>query len=311
MKNILFVALTFSLWIAGCASGPTSENLTDKNYMLKTVSLRSGGAFSENTCPVGARSWRHDSLRRLIDKANACERYKKTARLEQIGNLLAERFSTKPWGAFYLSLAAFDRSDNQRALWMIDLALKNAPQFGLLHYQKGRVLLALNELASANGEFHTAVRDEPDLTDARLYLAKMDVREQKYSNAADDFEKIVEIEPSDYAAWANLGETYILLQKPAKAINAYEHAVNLSPQNLRYQLRLGSLYENTKNYAAALNTYEKAAALAQGSRMPAEDKDVDINKKIRELEKVTQVAEAAKTKAKSGGNVGETGGGEQ
>ncbi len=299
MKRLFLVAICAGL--AGCATTPSLNNLTDKNYSLKTFSPRSGNGVSEDDCPVGAHSWRHDGLAQLLNEGNACEQFNKNARLEQIGDVLAQRFSTKPWGAFYLSLAAYDRHDYPRSLWMISLALEKAPSFGMLHYQKGRVFLAMKDLASANGEFRTAVNDEPDLTEARMYLARVDIREQKYSDAADELQKVVVLEPGSATTWANLGETDIVLQKTNRAVDAYEHAVNSDPQSIGYRLRLASLYEQVKNYPAALSAYQRAADLARSSRIPAEDHDIDINAKISALEKITQVADTAKSKAQSGG----------
>src|SRR6185437_14292476 len=75
------------------------------------------------------------------------------------GQLMATQFFVEPWGAFYLSVAADQRHDLQRALWMIELAVKKSPHNGLLYYQRGRVHWQLNEIGSAIADYNTAVKE--------------------------------------------------------------------------------------------------------------------------------------------------------
>lgn len=292
--SIVSVALSIggSLFIGGCAT-TSANSFVDKNYTLKTFSLRNETNLSERDCPVTSHGWRDDNLVKLIRDANACEQYHHTSRLEQIGNVLARQYSTKPWGPFYLSLSAYDQKQYPRALWMVELALKKAPNVGLMTYQRARVLLAMGRLASAAKAFHTSVDEQPNLVDARLYLAQLNVRDGNFSGAESQLEKVVSYEPNDHAAWANLGEVYISLHNSSDAIEAYQHAVNLSPDNVQYRLRLAHLYENAKNLKAALAAYEKVKELAEDSRVPANQIDVNLKQKISQLKKATEPTKVA------------------
>ena len=285
----MFAVALLGAMLAGCASSQYG-NLVDKNYSLKLISLRHETGLKYRECPETRLGWQSDRMATLIRAANACEQFHRVTRLQQIGNVLARRFSNKPWGAFYLSLSALDRKQYSQSLWMIELALKKAPNVGLLTYQRGRVLLAMGNLALANQAFRSAAQESPELVDAHLYLAELNERDQNYSHAIVQLKDVIAYEPRNSAAWANLGEIYVLQHETADATEAYQHAVNINPDNLQYQLRLAHLYEASKNEKAALNAYERAQELVENSRVPANQIDVNLDRKISELKKATEPA---------------------
>jgi tetratricopeptide (TPR) repeat protein len=247
----------------GCAEAPVTSVAAGKAQAaapvpnIKLLSMRISTGMKADDCPIGASSWKKDALPNLMAAADACAQYGKNDRLEQIANVIAQRFSNEPWGAFYLSLAALERKEYPRALWMVELAMKKSPHAGLLFYQRGRVHNALGEVGAAADDFRNAVKESPNLVDARLFLAQLSARDQNFKEARNQFEMAVQVEPDNHQAFADLAEVDVRLKQTDAAIAAYEKAVDLSPRNIAYRLRLAYLYEtDRKDYAAALSSYK-------------------------------------------------------
>jgi tetratricopeptide (TPR) repeat protein len=217
--------------------------------------------------------------------AESCARLGRSERVEQLGDHLAQKHHATPWGPFYLAVAAEQRKELPRALWMINLALQRAPREGLLHYQKGRIHWALGEYKSAVESYRACVKESPRFVDAHLFLAQLHFRDQDYKNAVEHFLNVVRYEPESSVGAAGLGESYAQLGNIGSAIEFYERAVTAGPRNLTYRFRLAGLYENgQKNYESALNVYRKIKTLVSEQRTPAEEIPLDLNEKIRRLE---------------------------
>src|SRR5690606_12764514 len=99
------------------------------------------------------------------------------SQLEEVANHLSRKDHMAPWGPYYLSLAAEARKDYDRALWMVELALKKSPEQGILSYQKGRIIWALEDYTQALELFETALDHDPKILDAHMMLGQIFYRD--------------------------------------------------------------------------------------------------------------------------------------
>ncbi len=293
MKSIKLFTLTISsfAFLAACAETSTcvdskanlaAGSLVQVNYF--SGRLVSGLKLEE--CPGEAGGWHKENLSSLARAADACAEYKKIDRLEMLANHIAKTFATEPWGAFYLSIAAEQKADLARALWMIELALKKSPKNAILLYQRGRIHWSLNEIALAVADYNEALKFNPKLSDAHIILAQLAARNQDYKGAQKHYLAVVDVESENHKVFAALAENDLKLNQVKDSVSHYETAVNLSPRNVEYRMRLAVLYEvYAKDYDQALSVYRKLKSLLSENRAPSNDSvATDVNDKIKKLE---------------------------
>jgi tetratricopeptide (TPR) repeat protein len=296
MKNLMMFRKSLDLSLVavlvvvlgGCAEAPTKSTAVEAAKVDRSMAYMSTRVSTDTKgeqCPVSPTAWHKENLSKLLTMANACAQAKKNERLEDMANFMAEQFVAEPWGAFYLSVAAEQRHDLPRALWMIELAIKKSPHGGILYYQRGRVHWQLNETGLAIEDYGLAVKENSRLVDAHLILAQYSLRANDVKSAEAHYQQCVASEPDNASFLAPLAEIEVTLNHPKYAIELYERAVSATPRNLEYRFRLGYLYEITqKNYEQALSTYRHIKSMMSESRAPADARSAEVNDKIKKLE---------------------------
>lgn len=292
--NLRLFSLLFALpafLIQGCASSSMTSKASGKTESGTSLppsayySTRTGAKPSRESCPASDKSWRKESLRNLVRLAGHCVQLGQEARVEAMGDLLAQNHPNEPWGAYFLSLAAEMRKEYPRALWMIDLALKKSPRLAMLHYQKARVSWAMGDYRLAILSYKTAIQENPKFVDAHLFLAQVHYRDQDFKDAAKHFSAVVDIEPENVSALVGLAESKILLGDNRSAVSLYERVVSASPRNVLYRYKLASLYEDVKkDLPSALSAYKRLKAMLSTESTKSNDVPVNVDEKIRHLE---------------------------
>jgi tetratricopeptide (TPR) repeat protein len=261
--------------------------------------MRWGVQAKVEDCPQSVVETSGLKLPRLNQMAVACAQNKKADRLEMVANQMAKQFVNEPWGPFYLSVAAEQKAEFTRALWMIELAIKKSPKNGLLYFQRGRVRWALQEFASGIEDYNTALKFDDSIVDAHLFLGQMAIESHDYNAAQKHYVAALKIEQDNHLIAIALGDTAKLMGQNQAAIEYYELASQLSPSNIDIQLRLADLYENfKKDGPRALDLYRRARNLILESRHPASQQEFDINEKIKKLESAMKVEKAKLTTAR-------------
>src|SRR5690606_6484211 len=111
----------------------------EKKY-ASSVSTTFEGDKKYTVCPPSKSIEVDKSWKSLMEKANGCINKAQWSMVETIGERISEIEPDAPWGSYYMSVASENLGHIERAMWMIDLALKKATNVGVLKYQKGRIL---------------------------------------------------------------------------------------------------------------------------------------------------------------------------
>lgn len=290
MKRIVLFSFTY-LALVACASSPKS-NVTEATM----TNSNSGLEYTKSVAPISLRA--HDSQscnrqvvhmkgltwKQLMKEANNCVQSGNWAVVEVIGNQLAQVEHLSPWGAYYMSLAAESRKELPRAMWMIELALKKAPQSALLTYQQGRLQWLGNEQTSAQKTLKRATDLDPRLVDAQLLLGQMAMISGDYTEAGKRFQAALAVEPRHLPALLGWAEVRIRAKDSKEANEALAQAVFNHPSSYRARLRQAQVLEQMeKNFPEALNAYKRLKALERDRKLDALV-DQDLDGKIRELE---------------------------
>lgn len=281
----LALAFGIMLFAAGCASSGVREASQDSRPF--TESMR-GYTFDQlrtsASCPKHSAQWKDAEWKELMDAAAACAKDGHWVQVERLGNALAIKEPVAPWGAYFLSLSAESRKDMNRANWMIDLAIKKAPQEGILLYQKGRLQWESGDVKTAQDLIAKAVAANPSLTEAYVLLGKMDLLSDHLSRAKDAFESAYHLNPHSFDALLGLADVQLKKQNWAAAESYLHRAISNNPRSMQAHLQLAQGIETlAKDQKAALTSYKKLKRLAERNELD-ERPPIDIDQKIKTLE---------------------------
>ena len=279
IKGLLGVIL-----LSGCGSTQQkadsvvfTKNITGKTYE-QSKSLWS-------SCQTNKKIVEKASWKQLMKFANTCAVKKKWSEVEHLGYTIVEKEPNSPWGLYYLSLAAEANGKNRKALWMVDMALKKAPQSGTINYHKARLLWKENEYELSLNQMEKAVEYDPELVTAHLFLGQVKLRDQEYKSAKNHFSKVLVKDSSNYYALLGVADSMNHLNEFNSAAPYYEKAIDERPKELEPRLQLAYLYENhLKSPEKALEQYTWISKKVSASQLK-KHVNVNIQQKITNLKK--------------------------
>ncbi|MFT4768594.1 MAG: Flp pilus assembly protein TadD [Glaciecola sp.] len=95
-------------------------------------------------------------------------------------------------------------------------------------------------LKEAETLYTQLLRGDPHNVDALRLFGILQVKRERYDDAAAYFRRAVELAPDFWKAWINLGTAYSELQRFDEAESAYQSALALQPRSVHVLERLGS-----------------------------------------------------------------------
>ncbi len=247
------------------------------------------GASCTNAATAVKTHW---DWKEAVVAADSCLKARDLKRAEDIGKELSIREPSAPWGPYFLASVARDRKELERALWMSELAMKRAPEVGVVHYLKGQILWNKKEYAAAVYCFEKSTEMDPTLIPAHLFLGKIYFRDQEYSNASRHFYAVLKIDPKHPVALTGLAESQLHDKNTRGALEAYQRLADAYPTDGQYLSRVAEIYEQGLNdIPQALITYKILKTQIQMSRIQ-KNVDTQIDSKIKELELATRKTRA-------------------
>ena len=99
-------------------------------------------------------------------------------------------------------------------------AIRLAPQSGVAHFYRGRILYDLNRSTEAQLDLEAACKLVPLMPEPKYFLAFIAKQQGKPQLAASLFEETVKLQPRNAMAWYRLGQSYEQLSESAKALKA-------------------------------------------------------------------------------------------
>jgi tetratricopeptide (TPR) repeat protein len=311
----ILVLLMSVLFLFGCASGDKSTEIeksvtkkkskdseelqdvktVDKTYSenIKSISnlkrVKSKVACSDHS-KVEKTKWRD-----LLEAGFSCIQDKNWSALNGIAEKLSHNHLKAPWGPYYRSIVSEHRGDLARAMWMIDLADKKAPNNSLIMYQKARVLWLTKNESESYSLMKKVIEKDPKNYDALLFLGNVHYRDRDFKTALTYFEKVMQYNYKDAEYRAAMGESLYFSGKHQESIKHYKAASAGIKINASLLYKTGLAYKNIKNWNLAKTFFEKAISQKRKGRSLASLGDMQIRKDLRE---VVAKIEAGKPKNK-------------
>lgn len=129
-----------------------------------------------------------------------------------------------------LALALSSSHNLAAALAQTTEAVRVAPQSGVVHFYRGRILYDLGRNTEAASEFETASQLDSRIPGPRYFLALIVMQEGKYPRATSLLEVTVKLQPSNAMAWYELGQSLEQESKISQAIGAWRKAIAVDPK---------------------------------------------------------------------------------
>ena len=286
--KIGILGLVFAHLLLGCASKAIHENERSKEYVESVAYFKKTGAQVDASlkCPKVKKLYIDKDWKKLLIMANDCVQSKKWRRVEELSYHMAKEFPYSPWGVYYLSLYSENKKNYDRSLWMVESALKKAPNLALFRFQKGRLLWKLKDTRGAVSQFSKAIKIDPNLVAAHTFLGQIYVRGHQYKRAIKHFKISLEHREFSRFALIGLGESYFNLEKYDESLKYLIRATSFYPHDLRLRMRLAYIYEEVKkDTKKALAVYEKIRFLKKKNKIvgPIE---FDLKLKIKSLKQI-------------------------
>ncbi len=135
--------------------------------------------------------------------------------------------------------AYFASGDRQRALDDYTAAIKLAPHYGKLYYDRGVVFASQSNDAAALQDFATAMGlDSKLVVPALLRRARIHAARGNFSGALDDYSKAISLQPKTAALWSDRGYVDLGQHDYNSAVKDEAQAIQLDPKLARaYYLR--------------------------------------------------------------------------
>ncbi len=256
------LCVAMAVLAAGCASKPSKDGAGKagaavKKEEVKPTYTEKTGAVSvadvSGKCPKEG-AWNGLDWKKIVPMANACVKAKEWRRVENIGSHLAIHASLTPWGAYYMGLAAGNRKDYPRAIWMMELALKKAPSEGLFHYQMGRMYWEQEDDVAALKSLKVASDLNPSLTDAHWIMGQIELQKGHHAAAEKLLSKALD---NDSRHWPALMAMASLKSKEKSWDQAeafLSRALKVNPKDAKAR--------------QALNQVQEMQAKVQASKQP-------------------------------------------
>ncbi len=272
----------------GAGAAPRAKSIYLEGMAALAPSRAPGDRCLASAAALGGKSWKQ-----LVRHASGCAKTGDWKNLELAAQELSRVEINSPWGAYFHSLAAENTGDLPRALWMVELAMKKAPDAGLFHFQKGRLMWKLKNYKAGVEEVGIAARRDPKLVDAHAFLAAVFHRDQEFDKAVGHYEAVLAVDPRHRPGLEGLADIRVAKGEYAKAVELLTEAVAASPPDLRLRVKLAQAHEAVDgNQELALENYRAAREIqGRAGRAPLE---IDINEKIKTLEAKVMDAKAGK-----------------
>ncbi|MCB0357045.1 MAG: hypothetical protein KDD40_08565 [Bdellovibrionales bacterium] len=251
MRNvILYSLLVFNIACGGAAKKNTAEKDMSKLSKKYTKEIQFVNAthrtnLNQMLCPSEVKTIKNKKWTQLLDYANACVNKKQWKMLEVIARKLTEKTSFSPWGAYYLSLVAEAQNQMDRAFWLVDLALKKAPQMGILYYQKARLQWKNKEYELSVQSFEKSIELKVNIVEPHLFLAKVHFRDQDLKMAEYHFSKVLDKDAREFTALVGMAKIAKIKGDADAELNFLQRASKVRPQDKWVKSELSKLIKDS------------------------------------------------------------------
>lgn len=295
MKYLVVIVLL----MVGCATNAPMKEAAAPNAVSAPIAKPSVRLVGHTIEKMGKASCSpkaptKEDEKQLMDWSSACVVAGQWKQVEVLANQTSVKFPKSAWGPYFLSLSAEHAKDWPRARWMAELAVKNAPNEGLVLYQLGRIQWKMDERDLAFQTLEKAADKNSSLVEANVLLGQLALVADHNSEASRYFAKAVAEDAKHFGALMGMAEVGFRARAWDEVEIYLRQAIQVRPRSLQARLRLAEGQEIlAKNNADALQSYLEIQKLEKSHKLD-EQPSFDIAIKVQSLQ--ASMAEQLKKK---------------
>lgn len=171
-----------------------------------------------------------------------------------------EQDPTNPELYYRRAIIYFDQSYLDKALSDVNQSIALQESNALYHFQKARILYAMNKTIDATKAYEKAIALKPDFTDAKLRLAELYYVVKEHKKSLDLYNNVLASDAKNTTALFFKGMNYKEMGDTSSAIQVFQKAFEFDANYYDAVMQLGNLYAGLGN-KAALDYYVTASRL--------------------------------------------------
>jgi tetratricopeptide (TPR) repeat protein len=144
-------------------------------------------------------------------------------------------------------------------------AVQANPKEPNVHFGLGYLLWTQGQTQEAAQQFQAELDNDPEHTQAMLYLADSDIQMGHMDAALPLLEKLVKLNPKSAMGHMDLGIVYADASRNSEALAEFKTAIALKPDDVNAHYRLGRLYRTMGKTAEAKAEFDKSKGLNQAA----------------------------------------------
>lgn len=121
---------------------------------------------------------------------------------------------------------------------------------------RSRALMSMGNMKQAREDLRKTAEQHPEVGDAKLQLAALDLSEKNYKTAEETFRQLYS-SSQDPRAFMGLIESYVAQRQTDQAIKALREEMSKHPERVEYRATLANIAAGTKDYGTAITEYKK------------------------------------------------------
>jgi tetratricopeptide (TPR) repeat protein len=121
---------------------------------------------------------------------------------------------------------------------------------------RSRALIGMNDWKAAREELKQTSAQYPNLPEARLQIAALDLQDKSFSQAEEGFRKLY-TQFQDPRALMGLVETYVAQGQAPTALRMLREELSKNPERVEYRVAIANISVNTGDFPTAMAEYKK------------------------------------------------------
>jgi tetratricopeptide (TPR) repeat protein len=155
-----------------------------------------------------------------------------------------------------LAQVLLQSGDSNRTVQVTQEILARDPRNVAARLLRSRALIRLGQRDQARNELLQASQQYPDLAEAKLQLASLDMEEGKHKAAEETFRAMYS-KSQDPRAFMGLVQSHVAQGQPEPAIKMLRDELAKNPERVEYRVALANISVVTKDYPTAVEEYKK------------------------------------------------------
>lgn len=199
-----------------------------------------------------------------LEVAGNCFYSKQYEMVERLGLELAKSKQTRALGLFYASVGSEAKGHGDKALWLIEAALKIQPEAAPYIYQKARLIYKNDGLNAGMPFFEKVLDMQMPSTEMKTFAGIKAFSEGDFTTSIEKFSSLSKEQLYTFNVGILMSEAFAQKGEVEKALILIKDLLNVRRENADFLIQQAHLFETYKgSQTLALDSYEKAFKASQ------------------------------------------------